>query len=49
MAKRMLTEIWKANERKAHKAVDDHYTRESLIIEAMQGVVIATQRMHAEL
>ena len=27
----------------------DHQTRGSLIIEAMQGVVIATQRMHIEL
>ena len=49
MAKRMLTEVWKANGRKAHKAIDDHYTRGSHTIEAMQEVVISIQRMHNEL
>ena len=49
MAKRMLTEVWKAKGRKAHKAVDDHSTRESLTIESMQGVVIVIQPMHNEL
>ena len=49
MAKRTLMGVWKANGRKSHKAISDHYTRGSLIIEAMQGVVIAMQRMHIEL
>ena len=49
IAKRMLTEVWKTNGRKAHKAIDDHYTRESHTIETMQRVVIAIQRMHNEL
>ena len=49
MAKRTLMGVWKANGRKSHKAISDHYTRGSLIIESMQGVVIAIQRMHIEL
>ena len=49
MAKRTLMGVWKANGRKSHKAISDHQTRGSLIIEAMQRVVIAMQRMHKEL
>ena len=49
VAKRIIMGVWKANGRKSHTAESDHYTRGSLIIEAMQGEVIATQRMHNEL
>ena len=49
LAKRMLRWVWKANGRMSHKAASDHWTRESLKIEAMQGVLIAPQPMHIEL
>ena len=39
---------WMVNGRKSHTAESDHWTRGSLIIEVMQGVVIATQWMHIE-
>ena len=47
--KRTLMQVSKANGRKSHTAKSDHQTRGSLIIEAMQGVVIAMQMMHIEL
>ena len=49
VAKRIIMGVWKASGRKSHIPESDHSTRGSLIIEAMQGVVIATQRMHIEL
>ena len=49
MAKRTLMGVWKANGRKSHKAISDHQTTGSLIIKAMQGVVIAMQWMHIAL
>ena len=48
MAKRIIMGFGRPNGRKSYNAVNDH-TRGSLIIEAMQGVVIAMQRMHIEL
>ena len=49
LAKRTLWEFWMVNVRKSHKAESDHWIRRSLIIKAMQGVVIAIKRMHIEL